>query len=44
MDPERARVWEKRLCDWVARGRGIVWITHEDALAERVGGRTVRFP
>ncbi len=44
MDPQRARVWEERLVSWVADARAIVWITHEDGLAERLGARVVRFP
>ena len=44
MDPERARAWETRLAAWAAAGHAIVWITHEDALAVRLGARVVPFP
>lgn len=44
MDPDRARSWEKRLVSWTAQGRGIVWITHEEGLAARLGARVVPFP
>ncbi len=44
MDPERARAWEARLAAWAAAGHAIVWITHEDALAARLGARVVPFP
>ncbi len=45
MDPARAATWESRLVAWVSGGEcAIVWVTHEDALAARVGARVVSFP
>ena len=45
MDSQRAQMWESKLVEWVSGGgRAIVWVTHDDALAARVGARVVSFP
>ncbi len=44
LDAERARQVEAVLVDWAAAGHAIVWVSHEDSLASRVGARRERFP
>ena len=40
MDGDLARRWERRLRD---SGRAILWVTHDDTLAERMGAREERW-
>lgn len=44
MDPDRAKRWERRLRDWVGEERAILWVAHDDRLADRLGAREERFP
>ena len=42
MDLELAGTWEARIRKHVDQGNAALWVTHEDALVERLGAREVR--
>ena len=44
LDPEHARRVEEVLREWSTGERAIVWVSHEESLAERVGARVEVFP
>ena len=46
LDPDAAREQERRLVAWVAEGppRAILWVSHDPALADRLGARVLPFP
>ncbi len=44
LDPEHARRVEAALREWSTGERAIVWVSHEESLAERMGARVEVFP
>lgn len=44
LDSEAAGACEARVLEFVGQGNAALWVSHDDALAERVGGREVRIP
>lgn len=46
MDASLAQAWESRVRAWASEdgGRGVLWVAHDPALAERVGARVESFP
>lgn len=44
MDPDLARKVETFLTGWLNEGRAILWISHDERLADRLGARRLLFP
>jgi ABC-type iron transport system FetAB ATPase subunit len=44
LDPQTAREAEARVLEFVGDSNGVIWVSHEDSLAERVGARSEAFP
>ncbi len=44
LDVRTAAHWEERVRAYAAEGHAALWVTHDDALADRVGARSVVFP
>ena len=44
MDPARGEVWEDRIRAYARDGGAVLWISHDDRLAARLGARAERFP
>ena len=44
LDRDRGRMVEEALVEWTQRGHAIVWVSHENALADRLGARREAFP
>ena len=44
LDPERARKMESALVERAEQGCAVLWVSHDDSLARRLGAREERFP
>ena len=44
LDREASEVAEARILEFTGKGNATLWVTHDGALAERLGAREVRFP
>lgn len=43
LDPDRARQWEGRIRAYAEEGGAVLWVSHDDRLAARLGARRERF-
>jgi putative ABC transport system ATP-binding protein len=41
LDPESSRAAERAVADWAARGRAVLWVSHDHSVGERVRAREV---
>jgi ABC-type multidrug transport system ATPase subunit len=44
LDAEQSRLAEGRVRAFADAGASVIWVSHEPALAERIGARNVLFP
>ena len=44
LDREASESAEARILEFTGEGNAVLWVTHDGALAERLGAREVRFP
>ena len=44
LDGDSAREAERRILEWVAEGRGALWVSHDPSMRERLGAREVTLP